>query len=123
MIYPEMKHILSPDVDDLETYCPEDAESFGFLLQLIIGPKNQKGEESFDVMVCTPKWLSQHFGKDEIILGRHYLILFEYNYQRLINHINKYLQQCSGETWHEVAVKVGKLGLWEFEDYHESAKD
>ncbi len=123
MIHPELKHILSPDIDDLGTYYPEDAESFGFLLQLIIGPKNQEGAESFQVTVCTPAWLSRNFSKDEIVLGRHYLILFGYNYQRLINRINKYLQHCSGETWHEVALKVGRLGLWEFEGHQESARD
>jgi hypothetical protein len=119
MIHAELKHIISPEVDDPSSYHPEDENNFGFLLQLIIGPKNQKGEESFQVMVCTPQWLSQHFGKDEIIIGRHYLILFEYNYQRLINRINKYLQHCSDDTWHEVAIKVGRFGLWEFEDYKE----
>lgn len=119
MIYPKLKHVLSPDVDDLSSYYPEDPDSFGFPLQLIIGPKDEAGEESFDVMVCTPTWISRNFAKDEIIMGRHYLILFEYHYERLINRINKYLQQCSGETWQEVANKVGRLGLWEFEDYQE----
>src|SRR5262245_44942424 len=71
MIYPELKHILSPDIDDLESYFPEDPESFGFSLQLLIGPKDQVGEESFEVMVCTPQWLSRHTPHDQIVIGRH----------------------------------------------------
>jgi hypothetical protein len=117
MIYAELKSIISPDIIDLKSYFPEDPESFSFMLQLLIGPKNQDGAESFQVEVCTPQWLSQHFAEEEIIIGRHYLIVFEYNYERLINRINKYLQLCSGETWKDVAEKVGRLGLWEFEDY------
>ena len=28
-------------------------------------------------------------------------------------------ENTSGETWNEVAEKVARLGLWEFEDYRE----
>lgn len=123
MIYPELKSILCPDIPDLSKYSPEDSENFGFVLQLLIGPKNQEGAEAFQVTVCTPTWLSKSFNKDDIVIGRHHLILFEYNYERLLNRINKYLQQCMDETWEQVAIKVGRFGLWEFEDYPDSARD
>jgi hypothetical protein len=31
--------------------------------------------------------------------------------------INQYCESCAGETWDEIAGKVGRLGRWEFEDY------
>ena len=117
MIYAELKHILSPDIADLSSYFPDDPESFGFSLQLLIGPKDQAGEESFQVTVCTPQWLSQHFPHDQIVIGRHYLIVFEYNLDRLINRIGLILQLYSGETWEEVATKISRIAYWEFEDY------
>ncbi|MBA3874361.1 MAG: immunity 8 family protein [Anaerolineae bacterium] len=117
MIYAELKHILSPDISDLSSYFPDDPESFGFSLQLLIGPKDQVGEESFQVTVCTPQWLSQQFPHDQIVIGCHYLIVFEYNLDRLINRISLILQLYSGETWQEVAMKISRIAYWEFEDY------
>jgi Immunity protein 8 len=108
----------SPDIDDLSTYSPSIPGNFGFLLQLLIGPSDQKGFESFNVMVCTPDWLVQHHNQEDVIIGRHYLIVFEYNYERIIKRIDKYLQNCTGSSWVEVAQRVGRLGRWEFEDYH-----
>jgi hypothetical protein len=107
----------SPDILDLPTYKPENPDSFGFLLQLFIGPEDGDGYESFDVMICTPQWLSEQHGKEDIVIGRHHMIVFEYNYQRIIQRIDRYIQSCTGETWQEVAQKVGWLGQWEFENY------
>ena len=115
----ELKRLHSPDIDDLEHYKPERPDQFGFLLQAMVGPEGKDGEESFDIEVCTPKWLEETYGVDDVVIGRHYLIVREYSYERLVCSIKDFLQQCSGENWDEVAVKVSRLGMWEFEDYVE----
>lgn len=101
----ELKRLHSPDIYDLENYQPEDPEKFGFLLQAMVGPKGKDGEESFDIDVCTPKWLTENHERSFIIIGRHYLIVGEYNYQRIFEFIQGYLRTCSGESWSEVAEK------------------
>lgn len=113
----ELKRLHSPDIFDLEKYRPEDSESFCFLLQAFVGPKGEEGEESFDIEVCTPKWLATHFDSDEVTIGQHYLIVREFNYKKISSAIEKFLNHCSGEDWKEVAGKVSRLGRWEFEDY------
>ena len=115
----ELKRVHSPDVQDLERYIPENPENFGFLLQAMIGPEGTEGEESFDIEVCTPKWLEEIYGPEDVVIGRHHLIVREYNYARLVGVIKKYLQQCSGEDWTQIGKKVSRLGKWEFEDYTE----
>jgi hypothetical protein len=112
-----LKGYSSPDVDALPDYAPENKKSFGFLLQLFVGPDDADGYEAFDVVVCTPKWLADTHGKDEVVIGRHYLIVFAYNFERIMEEIEAFLDTCTGATWHEVALKVGRLGYWEFEDY------
>ena len=112
-----LKGIICTDVDPLESYVPNDPKSFGFSLELLIGPDGQEGMESFQVTVCTPRWLEANHPPEDIILGRHYLIVFEFNYDRLLQRIEKYLRHCTGDTWQEVAEKVARLGWWEFEDY------
>ncbi|MCU1273492.1 MAG: hypothetical protein JWO48_923 [Bryobacterales bacterium] len=113
----ELKRLHSPDVYDLRAYLPEVSDNFGFLLQAMIGPKGIEGEESFDIQVCTPKWLIGHSGRTDIILGRHYLIMIEYDYDRLVEKIASFCNECSGETWQEIAGRLSRLGKWEFEDY------
>ena len=115
----ELKRVHSPDIDDLENYRPENPEKFAFLLQAMVGPEGKEGEESFDIEVCTPKWLEETYKLEDVVVGRHHLIVREYNYERIVNAIRDFLQLCSGEDWNEVAEKVARLGKWEFEDYIE----
>jgi immunity protein 8 of polymorphic toxin system len=113
----EIKRIYSLDIDDLEVYSPDELDCFGFNLRLIAGPKGQPGEESFDIQVCTPQWLLRHYRHEEVIIGRHFLIVFEYSFPRLKAKIEKFSERCTGDSWNEVASKLSRIGYWEFEDY------
>ncbi len=113
----KLKSVHSPDIDNLSAYTPDDADNFSFLLQVFVGPLGEEGEESFDIEVCTPKWLSDNYQLDDILIGRHLLIVFNYNYDRIINKIKSYVESCSGDRWDQLAEKIGRLGRWEFEDY------
>jgi hypothetical protein len=112
-----IKDIYSLDISDLNSYYPEDPKNFCFHLRLIIGPEEEEGEESFDIEVCTPKWLIENHNKDDIIIGRHYLIVFEYNIERIIQKVKSYCESSTYNSWKEASEKIGRLGKWEFEDY------
>ena len=113
----QMKQLHSPDVHHLEDYSPPVRDSFSFLLQILAGPEGDDSRESFDVTVCTPKWMMERLNLQPIMPGRNYLIVKEYDYVELKSFIESYCTQCSGESWQDVAQKVGRLGKWEFEDY------
>lgn len=115
----ELKGFFSPDIDDLKNFQPLKDDCFGFLLQTLVGPKGEEGEESFDIEIFTPKWLLSRYKKNEILFLRHSIIVFEYNYEKLMERITSSIERCSGETWDEVAEEVGRIGHWEFEDYQE----
>ena len=117
----ELKRLHSPDIPDLVHYQPENPVCFGFLVQLIVGPEGESGEESFDVVVCTPEFLARAHTQSDIVTGRHHLVVFEYNYHRLLQFFKEQCRRCSGQTWQEVAVCLGRLGKWEFEDYRPHA--
>lgn len=57
-----LKGLHSIDIADLENYAPHEEDNFGFVLRAMIGPMNREGEESFDITVCTPKWLMESMG-------------------------------------------------------------
>jgi Immunity protein 8 len=70
----------------------------------------------FQFTVCTPEWFAQNM-KDEIVLGRHYLFVREYDCEALKHFVSGYCSRCTGNSWTEVAQKVAQLGCWEFENY------
>jgi len=113
----QLKRIHCPTIFGLKAYKPNDPKKFGLLFQVMVGPEGLDAEESFDIEICTPLWLEDAYGIDDIVVGRHLLIVREYNYERMECFIVDYLKRCSAENWDEVAAKVARLGLWEFEDY------
>lgn len=94
----EIRHLHSPDIADLARYWPEEPDNFGFLLQLLAGPEGEPGEESFDFLVCTPRWLTETYSADEIVDGRHTLIMFEYDYPRLAEKLSKWSKTRPART-------------------------
>ncbi|WP_447642282.1 MULTISPECIES: Imm8 family immunity protein [Chitinophagaceae] len=115
----ELKSFISPDIRDLEKHYPEFGDNFCFYLEISVGLKNEKSSEQFGITVCTPKWLLDNKKGDGIIFDKNYLIVFEYNYQRLYNKIKSYIEMQNGSTWEELALKMGRISYWEFEDYQE----
>ena len=113
---PHLHKIYSPDVADVTTYSPADS-SFAVLFQLFVGPtEDRAAEESFDLVVCSPEWLRQ---ADQPVIGRHLIIVNNYDYEELEEFIRSVLGTYEGRDWPELASKIARLGRWEFEDYTE----
>jgi hypothetical protein len=117
VIQPVLKGLHSPDVFDLSSFSPDDPTDFGFLLQAMFGPRDSEGEESFDILVCTPRRLARDVEREGIVDGRHHLIVHRFDIGAIRAFLIEYAKGCSGETWREVATKLARLGKWEFEDY------
>lgn len=115
----EIKRLHSPDIDNLSIYSPENSNNFGFLLQVLVGIKGIESEESFDMIVCTPKWLEANFNKSDVLFGEHYLIVFQFSFERIRNKINDYIDGLTEEDWGQLASKIDRIGKWEFRDYQE----
>jgi hypothetical protein len=111
-----IRHIHSPDLD-LETFRPDDPSDVGFLLQIIAGPSDGPGEESFDVMVVTPSWLRRKVEKDGPLIGRHYLVIAAYDAKSLDRFLRTQIESLVSDDWPTLAEKIGRIGYWEFEDY------
>src|ERR1700748_330034 len=112
----EVKGIMSTEIFDLENYKPENNENFSFLLTVTVGPKGEIGAENFDIDVCTPKWLLDN-QYDDFVLGKGKLIVFRCDMKKILARIRALFNECNGEDWNEIAVKLSRIGHWEFEDY------
>lgn len=112
----KLKEFYSLDFD-LNSYWPDESDNFGFWVRAMIGPEAEEGAESFDMQICTPAWLKSKHSDSEVIFGRHMLVVFEYDLDRIKNKVSSYCDSCSGKDWQEIAGKLSRLGYWEFEDY------
>jgi Immunity protein 8 len=66
-------------MDDLEKHVPENLEKFCVSVRAMVGPRGSDGEDSFDINVCSPKWLEEQVERHGFVLGRHYLFVPEYD--------------------------------------------
>lgn len=114
---PQLKHVHSPDVEDVESYAPPDTGRFGILVQLMVGPEGHDGEESFDVVLCTPRWLAEQVEEAGVLDLRHHLLVDSWDWGRVLDYVERFLASVEAPSWPEVAAIVGRLGRWEFEDY------
>lgn len=112
----EIKSFHSPDID-INNFFPEFVDKFGFLLQVLVGPQNFPGEESFDFLVCTPKWLMEKYNHSEVIFGTSFIIVFEYDIKKILNRIERLIVSFDEENWSQLANQIAKYGRWEFEGY------
>ena len=116
-VRPVLKRLHSPDIFDLELFSPADPSCFSFLLQAMYGPAGSEGEESFDILVCTPKWLSGEVERRGIVDGRHHLIVSRFDLAQIRALLEQYATASAANTWEQAALMLSRLGHWEFEDY------
>jgi immunity protein 8 of polymorphic toxin system len=63
-----VRHFISPDID-LDDFHPEDPVDFSFLLQVLVGPHDSEGEESLQLIVCTPRALERRVEAEGVVFG------------------------------------------------------
>ena len=111
-----MRSLSSFDSDDLAAWVPASDEwSIG--IRILAGPADGPGEDSFDLTVCSVDWLAALVRRDGVVDGRHFLVVDGFDWSALRAYIERRVRQCEGDTWHEVAERLARLGYWEFEDY------
>ncbi len=98
---------------------PDDPADFSFNVRLLVGPVDGPGEESFDLMVCSPEWLARRSRSQGIVPGLHHLIInqdgFDDGVLRLW--LATTVTAIEEPTWAEFATKLSRIGHWEFDGY------
>ncbi len=108
-----LKSLRSDEVPDLARYVPSDPDAFAVPLVLEIGALGVRGRERFDLLVVTPRWLLERHGRKSAVPGKGLLLVFEWNFERIKAYLAREVERCTGQTWPEVARKVGRLAEWE----------
>ncbi|MFM0191854.1 immunity 8 family protein [Paraburkholderia strydomiana] len=115
----EIRKLYSLEVeDDLIRYQPAERDNFGTWIRLSIGVVGQPGTDNFELLICTPQWLSEELKREAgTRWGRHSLIVSEYDLVVITGQLQRMVQQCAGPDWPSIAVKIARFAAWEFEDY------
>ncbi len=117
MISAQVKGIFTWEGERLELHVPQDPQKFCVLVRIMVGPRGGEGEESFDINVCTPRWLEEQVEREGFVFGTHRLFVKTYDSVQIKNLITKFIERYSGDSWREVAEKISRMARWEFEDY------
>jgi Immunity protein 8 len=108
-------HLISLDSPDLRSDAlPLDPENCSVLLNASIGPKGSPGAENFAFTVVTPRYLAEH---SDAQWGRGLLVVDSFSWPGVTRMVEKLLAHASGSTWSEVAAKLNRELLWEFDNY------
>ena len=107
--------IFSPDPRTL----PGDPAAFVFGVQLLIGPADEPGEESFELTVCSPEWLAEQCRSGQPVNGLHHVIVGwdTYDERVLRDWLEARVHAVEAATWDGLASRLRFLGGWEFENY------
>lgn len=119
VVKPVLKRFHSPDVFDLGAVAFAADQPCSILIQALIAPEGVDGEESFDFVVCNSIWVEQR-SKKGALSGRHHLFVSAFDLDEIRAFWMKVVSESAGSTWDEVAEKLGRYGMWEFEDYRGS---
>ena len=117
MIKPFIDDWVSPDIDNVWIWTPEESKEVCFLLEINIGFEGSTGTDLYQVMVATPEGLKEKKKSDNIIPGRHYIIILEYDWETIESYITKLVESCSSETEEETNNKLCRFFHWEYEDH------
>jgi hypothetical protein len=109
MIYPEIRSIISPDLDP--PAMPPDPFDCEIRFDIVIAPKDgEPGEEAFSFVVITPARLAQN---PEPSWGRGKLILPAFDWTATIHGIAQLLAECARPTWNEAVRELSRSMIWE----------
>jgi Immunity protein 8 len=115
LVRAEIHGFHSPDVDDLAAFRPQ--ASFSVLVQLLVGPVGGDGEESFELVVCSPDWLAGQIARVGRIAGAHHLIVNDWAWHEIADLCARRVAALEGPSWRTVAQSLNQFAAWEFDDY------
>lgn len=105
----------SPDLCDLERDVPADPRNCSVLVQVMVGPSDGFGEESFDVVVCTPLWLAAEVERWGVVPLHAHVVVDQWQWSAVRDTLTRMFGQATGDDWESIAVRLSRWGRWEFE--------
>jgi hypothetical protein len=113
----EIRSIHSADIDEIWSWQPARPEEVFFVLHLDIGEVGDERSDSFQVVIATPEGIQAKILQVGGIIDRNLIVLKEYSWDMLIQHLDLILAHCKADSWTDTVIKLQKYLRWEYEDY------
>lgn len=106
--------------DELEKWAPPDRSDFEVFAYLDIGPSDQEGSDTFNLVVLSRKYYDEMAPKKRQQLRTRwkFIILETYDWQELWSEISKRLQDSDRGNWPDCLAVLRTKFSWEFENYN-----
>lgn len=111
-----VRGVYATDVD-IQAYRPANPADDGVWLRLLVGPADGPGEESLDILVCTPLWLRAVVVRAGPQLGLHHLIVEPLDLGVAIEFLRHRIESLVADDWPALSDQLTRIGYWEFQDY------
>jgi len=113
-MFPELKWLTSPDLE--QGTRPPNPKNCSIFLEAGIGSGEVEGADIFGFTVVTPAFVAKC---QEKRWGRGYLLLPEFTWEEVEQALSRLLSHCVGASWQEIAGKLNRELLWEFDGYRD----
>jgi hypothetical protein len=100
-------------IEDLADYRPEPADEFAYRLNIEVSPVGDTYFDTFSALVCTPKWLLKRLEREEVLSGRHHIIVRRHDLPRLVSFFEGFLAGIHVADWSEAISVMDRLARWE----------
>lgn len=111
----EVKRFLSHDLPDGRSV-PEDPTNCCVGMAADLGPVGEEGADIFYFEVCTPNALGARLADGRPSWTRGLLLTPAFDWDDVEAALQQYVGSIDGKDWQEVALKLSRFLLWEFED-------
>ena len=107
---------------DVSQFAPGDRSYFAVRLQVFVSDMKDGAPDSFDVTVCSPKWLvdnlghfeSQSPGGGRVVIGHGLWLQERWDAEEIARTIQTLVASVTGEDWRDLANWLGRSIPWEF---------
>lgn len=101
-----------------ELYTPNNINEFNIKFSFSIGPKNENSEEIFTVKISNSCFQENIvYSDNDIFFKKGCIEINRYDYKRIMNAVEKYINNINLHHWNEIVNELRKVFLWEFENY------
>lgn len=105
---------------ELRNFKPEDPEHFSIAVTASIGPADDNGAELFELTVCSSGFVGREPLPEGFEFRRGTLLLDRWDLGLAERAISDLCRRTEGYFWRDVAIKLTRYLLWEFEDHDDS---
>ena len=107
---------------DIPEFAPEDPSYFAVRLQVFVSDVQDGAPDSFDVTVCSPKWLADNLGQFErqspgaecVVIGHGLWLQEQWDAEAIAKTIRTLVASVAGDDWRDLANWLGRYIPWEY---------